>query len=135
MAKVARIVATEDFERWLQYKKINDRVRQENIQFEEKIIDAIEDGILIINDDLKMEFSLQFPINNDDSTVALDKLIFKPRITVQQLNVKLKPVKPGDTEGMKIAYIAALTDQNSGMIAKLFTEDSTICQAICMYFL
>lgn len=133
--KISRNVATADFERWLVYKKINDRVRQENISYEEKIIDAIEDGILTINDDLVMELSLQFPVLTDQGETALDKLIFKPRITVQQLNIKLKPVKPGDTEGMKIAYIAALTDQNSGMIAKLTTEDALICQSICMYFL
>jgi hypothetical protein len=132
---VDRNQAISEFEKWLEFKKINERKRQEMFSFEETIIDAIEEGRMTIDDKMQIELNLHFPLKNEAEEIVLGKLSFKPRIRLQELNSKLKGIKPGDGDARIVAYMAALTSVNSGLLSKLYTEDTDVCQAICMYFL
>ena len=65
----------------------------------------------------------------------MEALVFKPRLTVGQINAKMKGVKASDVDGRLVGYIAALTAQNTGVIAKLDAEDNKVAQSIVMFFL
>lgn len=133
--KITREIAKKDFEGWLNHKKIKERKRQVNEDQEETIIDSIMAGSLRVEKDFNLHFNLDFPLENDKKEVTVREFVFKPRIKVFELNAKLKGVKASDGDGRVVAYISAITGQNSGIIKKLDTEDYNICQSIVMYFL
>lgn len=135
MANVAREVAVQDFERWLNSKRIKDSKREANKDFETIIVEAIMDGILIVEKDNCLTYNFPEPLLSDKGEELLSKLVFKPRIRVHELNTKLRGVKSDDGDARILAYVAAITGQANGLISKLYTEDYTICQAIVMYFL
>ena len=128
MAKVDLKAAKSEFDGWLSFKRIKESKRKQNDSFEEIIVDAIVNGDLSIDSNKVMTLKI---VDHE----SLKELKFKPRIKVRELNIKLKPFKSDDADGRILAYIAAITDQNTGIISGLYTEDYTVCQAIAMYFL
>lgn len=135
MSKVDRIQSEEEFNKWLNFKRIRSTKKKSNKDFGDQIIDAIEEGDLIIDEDYNLSYKLCVPSEDEKGTEVLSELKFKPRLKVRDLNTKLKGVKSDDGDGRIVAYVAAITDQPAGMIRNLDTSDYGICQAIVMYFL
>jgi len=134
MIKVAKEVAVQEFERWLSYKGIRDKKRKDNESFEETIIAAIEDGQLTLDDDHVFTLKIT-PVKDANGSNVLESLKFKPRLQVYQLNQKLKGVSANDGDGRVMAYVAAITNENSGVIGLMDTSEYSVCQSIVMYFL
>lgn len=135
MSKVSREAAEKDFAAWLDHKKVRGVKRAESKGNEQEIVSAIEDGILVVEEDFTITHMLCFPIEDTTGKVVVDKLVYKPRINVGQLSIKLKPVGGADVDGRIAAYAATLADVNTSLINKLDTEDQRIVNAIVMYFL
>lgn len=135
MSKIAREVAIADFNRWLDFKKVKENKRNESKAQIDEIVSAIEHGNVIIDDNCNIIQNLEFPITSDQGGIVLGELKFKPRILVHQLNAKLKGVEASNVDGRILAYASALTDQNSGIIGKLDTEDYRIVSSVVMFFL
>ena len=93
------------------------------------------DGTLVVEKDFKLTHTLVFPITNSDGKETVAKLTYKPRLMVRDINVKMKGIKAGDNDGRVVGYVAALTDQPSGVLTSLDTEDNGLAQAIAMFFL
>ena len=129
---VAREVAAQEIEKWLDYKKINDRKREQYKDSIDALIDAVSDGVLTVDEDHNLVQSLKFPIGNE---VTTSKLEYKPRLKVASVHSALQGVKTADADGRICAYIAALTSQPKGVITALDTEDYSIGQAIAIFFL
>jgi hypothetical protein len=73
---------------------------------------------------------LKFPISDE-----IDKLVFKPRIKVNTIQVHLQGVKSSDADGRVTAYIAALTSKPKEVIKSMDTEDYSIGKSIAYFFL
>ena len=127
--------AIADFERWLTIKKIREQKRQENSKFEDVIISAIVDGILTIDENGYITQKMSFTIEDSEKNPVSPELKYMPRIPMKLLNIKLKGVDSSDADKRQIAYMAALTQQNMGLLEKMDTEDHRVAQAIIMYFL
>jgi hypothetical protein len=135
MPKVDRIQAEEEFDNWLDFKKIRSSKKESNKDFGEQIIDAICEGDLSIDKDHNLSYKLGVSLEDENGAEKLSKLTFKPRLKVHELNSKLKGVKSDDGDGRIVAYVSAITGQPGGIIRNLDTSDYGICQAIVMYFL
>lgn len=135
MKTVSHEAAVQEVERWLDFKKVKDKKRAESESFIEILVGAVEDGLLTIDKDLMMKYSLLVPVKDDNDAEVFSELTFVPRIQVGEINKKLRGIKADDADGRVVAYIAALTKKNTGMITKLFTEDYSVCQSIVMFFL
>ena len=133
--KMSLELATQEFEKWLEYKKVKSRKREVNKDQEEILIDAISNGNLVVTDEFNLSYELEFPIKNEDGDISLGVLTFKPRLRVSDINSKMKGVKSNDVDGRVLGYIAASTNQNTGLLKRLDMEDYGICQAVIMYFL
>jgi hypothetical protein len=136
-AKVDPQTALQEFERWISIKRIRDQKRQENTKnkSEDLLVSAIVEGDISIDEDGYINHNLIFPLENADGSVILNKLRYMPRIPQKLLNIKLKGVEATDGDRRIIAYGAALTNQNMGLIEQMDTEDQRIMQAIVLYFL
>ena len=134
MKKVNHDQAVKDFENWLEFRRVNERKRESNVDSEIVLVEAIEDGRLIVNDDFTLTLNLVWPTGEDERGVS--QLIFKPRLTAGQRQDATKGVSPKDSEGRLIGYISALTDQPMGVIKKLESgDDYDTASSIAVYFL
>ena len=135
MSKIAREVAEQEFEKWLDFKKVKSTKRLESKDQGEQIISAIENGSIIIDEKNNLVLTLDFPVEDSSGNVTLSTLKFSPRLRVVDLNKRLKGFKADDVDGRVLAYAAALTGENTGIIGCLDTEDYRIVGNIVMYFL
>jgi len=127
--------AQKEISEWLGFKHISERKRKDNEDQEEVLIDNMTQGLLSVNDDKSLRYKLKEPLKSEDGDVLMEEINFKPRIRVSELNKRLKGIKANDIEGRMLAYIAAITGENTGKIGQLYTEDYEVCSAIVNYFL
>ena len=133
--KVTRKVAELEVTKWLDHKKVKDRKR-ENLQDQIDImVGAIIDGSLVLDQDCKFTHQLSFPIENAKGEVTVRSLTYKPRLSVIEINAKMKGVKPTDADARVVGYISALTGQPSAVLTSLDTEDNSLAQAFATFFL
>jgi hypothetical protein len=130
--KIAIEVATQEVEKWLDYKKISDNkrgVREENIK---ALIEGVSEGILVLNEDFSFTHTLKFQIEGE---LPITKLSYKPRLKVASVHNHMQGVKASDGDGRVCAYVAALSSQPKEVIKHLDTEDYAIATAVAVFFL
>lgn len=132
MSAVARDVAALEVEKWMDYKKVNPRKREQYKENIETLIDAVSDGVIVLDDEYQLVHELNFPLKGD---MVTSKLEYKPRLTVHAIHQALQGIKAADADGRICAYIAALTGKPKGVVAQLDTEDYSIAQSIAIFFL
>jgi len=132
-AKVSKEVANKEVEKWLDYKKVDEVKRTDSVDSIEALAKAIESGNLSFDSkEHVFKQKLKWPIGEGE---AIKELIYKARLTMNDVHLRTKNVKSGDAHGLITAYICALTEQNSGVIGCLDTEDNRIAQSIATFFL
>lgn len=135
MNKIAKEVAIQEVNEWLDFKKIKDNKREESKQQIEELVTSIESGILVIDENKNIIQTLEFPITNNVNEITVSKISYKPRLNVRELNDKLKAVKGTDVDARIMAYATALTGEVGSIIGKLDTEDYRLTSSIVMFFL
>lgn len=126
-------IATEEVNRWLSYKKISDKKREEKKDSIESLIGYFEDGTLELREDCTIVHLLKFPVGTND---YIKQLEFKPRLTQKDINaVKNKNAKTVDTDSFIMDRLAALTGVARELLNNLDTTDMSVCQAIAVFFI
>lgn len=129
---VSKSVALNDVEKWLDAKKIKDKSRESYKDVITLLTNSIEDGQLVLTEDLKWKQILLFPIKGDGT--QKDELTYKSRISVEERQRHLSGVKADEAEGKMLAIIACLTGEAKGMIKSLDSEDYKVAQSIAVFF-
>lgn len=130
MAKTNQELAYKEVKAWLDYKKVPSRTRESNLDSIELLEDMICEGHLTIDQtDFKITHKLLFPIGEEK------ELVYVPRLNDLMLDKPMKGVKSNDANGMLRAYVCALTDQNSGIIKAMDSQDKKVAMAIAVFFL
>lgn len=124
--------ATEEIEKWLNFKHISEKKRQANKENIEALVDAICEGVLIIKEDFTIVQKLFCPLENEMPVHNLD---YKPRLKIKEVSAQMEKVRAGDALGMITSYIAALTGQPRAVIQNLETEDYGVASSIAVFFL
>lgn len=128
MYTVSPDIARKEIEGWLDYKKVRAKERETKEEMIDHLVDAVAEGIISVSPETKeIKHKLLFPLE------GIDELTYSPRITGHALNQRLQGAKMDMT--MFSAYGAAITNQNTGVINKLDTEDQKIMKAICSFFM
>lgn len=129
MSKVSQDVAEKEITEWLDYKRIKPSRRKDLEEQIVGLVSLVEEGDLVILDDKSMELTL------GQSLDSKSKLTFKPRLSLREVQPRLREVKPGDADGRLMAYICALTGESMGMLGLMDTVDYTACTNIAVFFL
>jgi hypothetical protein len=131
MQKVSEDIALKEFERWFESKKLPQSKRKNEYEtIENEMIQAICDGLLVVNEDNTLTLQLVWPLS---SPQQLTELKFKHRIQTSELQTKTAWAK--DSREKKItATIATLTDQVGGIIGALDPVDYDKAACIASYF-
>lgn len=129
MSKVSLEIAKADVERWLDYKKLTQKKRDEKADMIETLTDLVSSGDITIDEECNIKHNLLFPVGE------VKVLTYKPRLKAEAISVHLKGVSSDDMTGMIAAYAAALTVQPKSVIKDLDTEDFSIARAIAIFFI
>lgn len=134
MGVVSREVAEKEVKNWLDFKKVPPRKRElrESVANIEKLVAAVEDGVLEIDEDtFDITQKLVFPTGVD---VKSHTLIHKARIPYSRIQQELKGIATDDIGRFTPAYIAAITGEAKAVIAAMDTEDYAISASIAGFF-
>lgn len=132
MAKINREQASKEVKAWLDYKRVFERTRESNQDSIEFMEDMVCEGVLTIDaKSFEITHNLLFPLGESEDVKSLK---YKSRINDKMLDPKLKGVKSNDANGMMTAYVAALTDENSGVIKGMDSQDKKVSMAIAVFF-
>jgi len=124
---VSKEVAKQEVDKWLDFKRVKARKRKSNEDSIETMIESFEDGTLILDEKThEIKLKLEWEVGGKK------ELIFQPRLKMIDIHSRLKQTKNADERIM--AYICALTGQNTGVIGQCDPEDYSIAQTIAIFF-
>lgn len=130
---VSKEIAIAEVNKWLEFKKISSHKIEEKKDSIDELIQNIEDGLLVLNEDFSFTQTLKFPIGEGD--VSIKTLTYKPRINVNKIKPYLQTVKPTDVDGRYSGYIAALTSQSLAIVDMIDTEDNSLARTFAGFFI
>jgi len=128
MNALSKEMAITEFEKWFEYKKLPEYLREEKREDENQIVSAFMDGRLTMTEENEIKQKLLFPVND-----SLEELTFQPRLKVVDLQKVDKATSQGVGSIVKLAE--ALTGEPGGLIRNLDSIDFSLTKSICAYFL
>jgi len=128
---ISENIARRDIDKWLDVKKIRPKKREEKKESIDKLVDAVMDGMLSVeNDGSKLVQKLIHPIGE------IRELSYKSRISLAEKNRHTLGVNIAeDFGGYILAHVAALTDKPKTLVGKMDTEDNDIANSIALFFI
>jgi hypothetical protein len=135
-SKVSRDAAEQDVSNWLDYRKMNDSKR-ESLQKDviDPLIAAVEEGLLVVNDDFTLTQKFKFPIMDKDNAVDLSSVTYSARLQYRDVKRHLKNIKSDDGIGMIHAHRCGLTDQPMAKVELFDLSDLGIARIVASLFL
>lgn len=129
MEKVNFETATQEVEKWLNYKKVKPSRRESLRSFIDILVEAVQLGQLTLGENHEWIMALDFPIGE------IKELTFKPRITDAELSNYKRNVKGVDAfDTQQLVLLCGLTTQMAGTIRNLDTADRAVADAIVLFF-
>lgn len=129
MSKVSMDIAKNDVEKWLTFKKVNDKKREAFKVNIDAIAESISEGILILNEDFSFTHKLLFPIGEESK---VSELKYKARLSVNELQNALSGKSGMDAR--ILATAAALSNQPKKVVESMDTEDYNVAGSIAVFF-
>lgn len=132
MEKIDLKTAKAEFDKWAEAKKLSKKILEKHKDDEETIIDAIQEGVLVLDEELMFTQYLNFPIEK----ISLTQLTYPLRITEGELSASTKGIRGVDDliGQMAIGYVSALTGEVKSHIRALDSVDMAIAKAIAAFF-
>lgn len=119
----------------LEWLKTHKKVKESKLDAYEMqvntLIDAVKNGDAYIKDS-EFVVKLQFPINSAQGMIS--EIAFKPRVTVNSIQMQLQGVKSDDSSGRIWAYISASTGINKAILKNIDNVDQENCEAVGVFF-
>jgi hypothetical protein len=133
MDKVDFSTAQQAVDSWLDFKKIRANKREAHAEYIEDLVSAVQEGLLVVNDDYTLTQKLAFPVGPDNS---IEELTYKARLQGVEMDKRMKGIKAGDGDGRLNAMIAALTSQTINIPRTLDSStDKSLALSITVFFL
>ena len=132
MEVVSRDVAEQEIESWLSIRKVRQKKIEGNEDQMENLIEAVQEGLISVNDDGVLTQKLNWPVGEND---YLKELKYKVRLKVADSHKHLSGLKAGDMDGRMLAYVCALTNQSKTLIGGMDSDDYGIANSIVVFFL
>jgi len=129
MEKVNFETATKEVEKWLDFKKIKPRRREQLQALIDTLVDSVQVGQLVLEDEMSFRMTLDFPV------AEMSELKFKPRITDAELSKYKRNIKGADAwDTQQLVLLCGLTEQTTEIIKRMDTNDRNTADAIIIFF-
>lgn len=133
MEPVTIEIATAEIDKWLDAKKVPAAKRAEHAIYRDRLIGAVMDGSLVVNDDLTLTQNLVWPIEVAGKEIS--ELKYKQRITADEAAAKLRQVPVTDADGRVKAFAAAACDMEMKVLGRMDSgTDYGLASAIAVFF-
>lgn len=132
---VSEEIAKKEVEKWMDFKNLKQRKRDERESEIETIVESICDGDLTLDKEFNFVQKLRNPVKDVEGKVILSEFKFKPRLLLEEVEPFLMNVKSTNMIGMLAAYTSALTGVGAGLTKKIDTDENKTTQAVVMFFL
>lgn len=132
---VSREVAEADINKWLDANKVRKSVRVKYADTINVMIEAVEDGMLLVLSDCSLQHVLMFPIETEDGNIVCRDLAYKLRFKVADLSAQLNQLNASNPVEVTQAYVCALTGQAKAIIGKMDIRDYKLAQCVASFFM
>ncbi len=132
--KVSFEIATAEIEKWLDSKKISQLRREKNIGSFETLVGLVREGSLVVNDDMSVTLSLNFPIKSPEGTDSVSSLKFKQRMSEAELEPNRKLVGGSGNAAILMATAITVTGELHAILKKCDSIDMENIHNICIFF-
>lgn len=133
MSGISKEIAQKEVNKWLDFKKVSNKKREDNADNIEKIVEGLMDGNLVLDTDtFVFEHTLCFPIGEE---IKISKLQYQPRVPVKKFQEQMLGLKGEDGYGRVFAFIAGLSGQSKGVISNMESEDYLLASQIAVFFM
>lgn len=125
-------IAEKTVNKWLDHKRVKETKREGLEAQIGSMVEAVMCGDLVLDEKTCVfTVNLAFGVGENE---AITSLKISPRMPVKKVKGYLKGVKAGDGDGRVAAYVGAMTNQVSGVIGEIDTEDYGLLSAIAVFF-
>jgi hypothetical protein len=134
-------VAEKEFYKWLDNLGfIPEDFQEDGELFDQKgsrskIIKAICDGHITIDDELKLTFELYNPIISDAGKDALSSITFKSDYQGWEQNNAMKGIDKSVAGSVMVGMASMLTGKGRAILGKMNSKDTKIMQSVTAFFL
>ena len=116
-----------------------DDVKKEDYEIEKDyphVLQAIQEGFLVIGPDMKPQLKLKYPIKTDEGNIAWEDVNFRTRIRPNDLAEITKGLDIGKFQvEYTLRCFAYLTGESKGMLNKLEKFDWKVIEQLATVFL
>lgn len=129
---IAREIAESEVNGWLDYMGISASLKEKHNPSVEKMIDAVEAGTLVINDDKTLLQKMVYPFGAE---TKITELKYKPTLTVGEVNNHKASLDITNPQFSTFAYLGASTGQPVSVLFKMDIRDFKLCDNIVLFFI
>jgi len=132
MGVVSKEQALIEVNEWVDFKKIAAKRRQDLQPVIENLAELVAEGDLIVeSSNHTIKQVLKFPLGENGAT---KELIFKARVSGNELQSAMNGVQFNDELGKTFARISASTGVTANVIKKMDSEDLAVASNIAVFF-
>lgn len=129
---IDRQTAEKEVTEWLDARKVGKSKREKQSDVIESMIEAMEEGRLVIEENRSITYTLIEPIKGDKDITELN---FKFRITTEDIQIQMTGVNTKDVISVVLAYFSALTGVPKSVLRKLDSSDYSFGQGFASFFM
>lgn len=128
---VSQGVAVKDVNRFLDYRKVSDKRREEFKDQVDSLVEMVMDGDMVVNDDCSITYKIAFT-----EDLPWSELKFMPRVKTRVVHEILRNhVKGSDGDGRVYAYLAAHSGITFGEVRLLDSFDSSRLSSLALFLM
>jgi hypothetical protein len=132
--KVKPDVALADITRLLDSRNLLPSMRKSKESVIPIVQEAIQYGLVTIDDNCQVAQSLIEPVKDDKGNVVLDTLVYVSRIDPAKVNKRINELKVRNETTRLLCYTIEHTGETEGILNKMESQDRNICDAITIFF-
>jgi len=132
---IDEVVALKEVQDYVAGKKILPSRRKALNGVIDLMAEAISYGLVVIGTDGSITQTLWEPIKTVDKKIALETLVYPPRVAPEVLIQQFKDAKATTHSEKILAAVVAHTGEPKGMLDKLESTDRDIMEAIGFFYL
>lgn len=128
---IAKEIAQKDVSKWLDFQEISESNRTKHQASIDRIVEAVELGNVIINDDNTITQKLKHPLGE----AKVSAINFAASLTVGEINTQMNKATEDNAMSVPISYICAATGELKGVIVKMNNKDYKVSDSIILFFM
>lgn len=138
---VSKEVADKEVSKWLDFKKVSQKKREEKEEQINSISEHIQDGVLVYDENTgelihKLNFEISpDAINKNVDTVSFSEIKYSPRVKVDAIEKATNGIDAKNFTALIMAYVSAISGKPKKLIGQMDSSDYKVAQDVAIFFM